>query len=95
MLLMHMTDKNNISGGSHKRSELRNIGVLTSGGDAQGMNAAIRAVARPATAKKLKVAGIRRGYQGMIGGDFIPFRSSDVSGIIQLGGNDSQNRTQE
>ena len=69
-----------------KRKKLQKIGVLTSGGDAPGMNAAIRAVTRSAIANKLKVVGIRRGYQGMIEGDFIPLKSSDVSGILQTGG---------
>lgn len=71
---------------SFRKKKLQKIGVLTSGGDAPGMNAAIRAVTRAAIANKLKVVGIRRGYQGMIEGDFIPLRSSDVSGILQLGG---------
>jgi len=71
---------------SLKRKKLQRIGVLTSGGDAPGMNAAIRAVTRSAIANKLKVVGIRRGYQGMIEGDFIPLKSSDVSGILQTGG---------
>lgn len=71
---------------SAKKKKLQKIGVLTSGGDAPGMNAAIRAVTRAAIANKLKVVGIRRGYQGMIDGDFISLRSNDVSGILQLGG---------
>ncbi len=69
-----------------KKRKLQKIGVFTSGGDAPGMNAAIRAVTRAAIANKLKVVGIRRGYQGMIDGDFIPLKASDVSGILQLGG---------
>jgi len=69
-----------------KRKKLQRIGVFTSGGDAPGMNAAIRAVTRAAIANNLEVVGIRRGYQGMIEGDFIPLISSDVSGILQLGG---------
>jgi 6-phosphofructokinase 1 len=69
-----------------KRKKLQKIGVFTSGGDAPGMNAAIRAVTRAALANKLKVVGIRRGYQGMIEGDFINLKSSDVSGILQTGG---------
>jgi 6-phosphofructokinase 1 len=71
---------------SLKRKKLQKIGVFTSGGDAPGMNAAIRAVTRTAIANKLKVVGIRRGYQGMIEGDFVTLRSNDVSGILQLGG---------
>ncbi|MGB0131725.1 6-phosphofructokinase [Chlorobium sp.] len=81
-----MTEKNSAGRDSDKRQKLRKIGVFTSGGDAPGMNAAIRAVTRAAIANKLKVVGIRRGYQGMIEGDFVPLRSADVSGIIQLGG---------
>ncbi|MDO9039785.1 MAG: ATP-dependent 6-phosphofructokinase, partial [Bacteroidota bacterium] len=71
---------------SPRRKKLQKIGVFTSGGDAPGMNAAIRAVTRAAIANKLKVVGIRRGYQGMIEGDFIPLKSTDVSGILQTGG---------
>ncbi len=52
---------------------------MTSGGDAPGMNAAIRAVTRAAIANKLKVVGIRRGYQGMIDCDFIALNAFDVS----------------
>ena len=81
-----MTIKDTISEPSLKRKKLQKIGVFTSGGDAPGMNAAIRAVTRAALAHKLKVVGIRRGYQGMIEGDFIPLKSSDVSGILQSGG---------
>lgn len=83
---MNMTAKDNNSEVPSKRKKLQKIGVLTSGGDAPGMNAAIRAVTRAAIANKLKVVGIRRGYQGMIEGDFISLKSSDVSGILQLGG---------
>jgi 6-phosphofructokinase 1 len=71
---------------SPARRKLKKIGVFTSGGDAPGMNAAIRAVTRAALANKLKVVGIRRGYQGMIEGDFIPLKTSDVGGILHLGG---------
>jgi 6-phosphofructokinase 1 len=71
---------------TEKRKGIKRIGVFTSGGDAPGMNAAVRAVTRAAIANKLEVIGIRRGYQGMIEGDFVRLRSSDVSGIMQLGG---------
>ncbi len=81
-----MTIKDTNSEPSLKRRKLQKIGVLTSGGDAPGMNAAIRSVTRAALANKIKVVGIRRGYQGMIEGDFINLKSSDVSGILQLGG---------
>ena len=67
-------------------SNIKKIGVLTSGGDAPGMNAAIRAVVRSALYQDLEVMGIRRGYRGMIEGDFIPMVSKDVGNIIQRGG---------
>jgi len=66
--------------------EIKRIGVLTSGGDAPGMNAAIRAVVRGGIHYGFEVIGIRRGYQGMIEGDYIPLSSQSVSGIIQNGG---------
>ena len=65
---------------------IKKVGVLTSGGDAPGMNAAIRAVVRAAIYHNLEVVGIRKGYKGMIEGDFIPLVSKDVSNIIQRGG---------
>jgi 6-phosphofructokinase 1 len=71
---------------SQRRNNIQKIGVLTSGGDAPGMNAAIRAVTRAALANRLKVVGIRKGYQGMIEGDFFQMKSSDVSGIMHMGG---------
>jgi 6-phosphofructokinase 1 len=66
--------------------EIKKIGVLTSGGDAPGMNAAVRAVVRAGVYHGFEVFGIRRGYQGMIEGDIIPLPSQAVSGIIQRGG---------
>lgn len=66
--------------------EIKKIGVLTSGGDAPGMNAAIRAVVRTGIQNGLEVIGIKRGYMGMIEGDFVPLSSQSVSGIIQRGG---------
>jgi len=66
--------------------KIRKIGVLTSGGDAPGMNAAIRAVVRTAIYHGLEVTGIRQGYAGLINADFIPLVSSSVSDIIQKGG---------
>ncbi|MBR3744141.1 MAG: 6-phosphofructokinase [Bacteroidales bacterium] len=65
---------------------IKKIGVLTSGGDAPGMNAALRAVVRTAIFYKLEVVGIMRGYQGLIEGDFVPMESKSVSKIINLGG---------
>jgi 6-phosphofructokinase 1 len=65
---------------------LKRIGVLTSGGDAPGMNAAIRAVTRTAIYKGLDVIGFRRGYEGLLDGDVIPLTVSSVGGIIHRGG---------
>jgi 6-phosphofructokinase 1 len=62
------------------------IGVLTSGGDAPGMNAAIRAVVRTGLYYNLEVFGVMRGYQGMIEDDIIPMHSRSVANIIQRGG---------
>jgi 6-phosphofructokinase 1 len=64
----------------------KRIGVFTSGGDAPGMNAAIRAVVRTAIHYGAEAYGIMRGYDGMIKGDIIQLTSKDVSGIIQRGG---------
>ena len=65
---------------------MKRIGVFTSGGDAPGMNAAIRAVVRQAAVLGLEVIGIRRGYAGMIQGEFLPIGPRDVANILQRGG---------
>ena len=65
---------------------IKTIGILTSGGDAPGMNAAIRAVTRAARFYDLNVVGIMRGYQGLIEKEFVKFTSSSVSNTIQRGG---------
>lgn len=65
---------------------LKKIGVLTSGGDAPGMNAAVRAVVRAAIRKGMQVYGIRRGYNGLINGDVFEMNERSVSDIIQIGG---------
>lgn len=65
---------------------MKRIGILTSGGDAPGMNAAIRAVVRVALYKGLQVSGIRRGYQGLIEGDIFDMNVSSVGDIIHRGG---------
>ena len=62
------------------------VGILTSGGDAPGMNAAIRAVTRAAIYNGFDVKGIRRGYKGLITDEIIPFQTQNVSNIIQQGG---------
>jgi 6-phosphofructokinase 1 len=66
--------------------KIKHVGVLTSGGDAPGMNAGIRAVVRSATDRKLKVTGILRGYWGLIEGEFQSMNSRSVGGIINRGG---------
>jgi len=66
--------------------EVKTIGILTSGGDAPGMNAAVRAVVRNAVRNGIKVKGIFDGYQGLIDGNFIDLDIGDVSGIIHKGG---------
>ncbi len=65
---------------------MKKIAVFSSGGDAPGMNACIRAVVRTAVKNQIEVAGILRGYEGMIGGEFIEMDSHSVSNIIQNGG---------
>jgi len=65
---------------------MKRIGVLTSGGDAPGMNAAIRAVVRTGLEKGWEVLGIQRGYAGLIAGDGRPMGARNVGGIIQQGG---------
>ena len=66
--------------------EIKTIGVLTSGGDAPGMNAAIRGVVRTALAKGIKVKGIKKGYQGLLNEEIIDMAPRSVSDIIQRGG---------
>jgi 6-phosphofructokinase 1 len=65
---------------------MKRIGVLTSGGDAPGMNACIRAVVRCGVSRKLEVIGIRRGYCGVLEEDFVKLGSRSVSNIVQRGG---------
>ena len=67
-------------------NETKRIGVYTSGGDAPGMNACLRAVVRTALGNDLEVIGIRRGYAGMIDGDFVDMDGRSVSNIVQQGG---------
>ncbi len=67
-------------------SQLKNIGVFTSGGDAPGMNAAIRAVVRTSIRHGLQVTGIIQGYPGMVAGEFMPLSVNSMANIIQRGG---------
>nr|WP_041455145.1 6-phosphofructokinase [Anaerolinea thermophila] len=68
------------------KTSLRTIGVMTSGGDAPGMNPAIRAVVRTALANGIRVIGIEDGYEGMLNGRFREMGARDVGGILQRGG---------
>ena len=65
---------------------MKRIAVLTSGGDAAGMNAAIRAVVRTGLDRGWEVFGVRHGFAGLTAGDFAPLGARDVGGIIQRGG---------
>lgn len=67
-------------------AEIKCVGILTSGGDAPGMNAAIRAVTRTAIYNDFEVKGIMRGYRGLITNEILPFKTQNVSNIIQQGG---------
>lgn len=66
--------------------KIKKIGVLTSGGDAPGMNAAIRAVVRAASNEDIKVIGIKKGYEGLLAGEFKELSAEFVSDIMQRGG---------
>jgi 6-phosphofructokinase 1 len=65
---------------------MRRIAVLTSGGDASGMNAAIRAVVRTGIDRGWEIFGVRHGYAGLIAGNLVPLGARDAGGIIQRGG---------
>ena len=67
-------------------AEMKRVGVLTSGGDAPGMNAAIRAVVRTLIYHGIEVEGIMHGYEGMVNGEFIKMNAHSVANIIQKGG---------
>ena len=67
-------------------NKVKRIGVLTSGGDAPGMNAAVRAVVRTALTQGIECVGIRRGWNGLINSDFVRMDSASVSHIIDKGG---------
>ena len=67
-------------------AKIKTIGVMTSGGDSPGMNAAIRAVTRSGICNGLKIKGIYRGFDGLIKGEVKPFTTENVSGIIYTGG---------
>lgn len=68
------------------KTGIKCIGILTSGGDSPGMNAAIRAVTRTAIYNGFEVKAVMRGYKGLISGEIVPFKAENVSNIIQQGG---------
>ena len=67
-------------------SNIKSVGILTSGGDAPGMNAAIRAVTRAGISNGMRVYGIYRGYRGLVSNEIKEFQTNSVSNIIQQGG---------
>lgn len=67
-------------------AKIKTIGIMTSGGDAPGMNAAIRAVTRAGISNGFNIKAIYRGYEGLINGEIKPFTTENVSGIIGMGG---------
>ena len=69
-----------------KKNAVKRIGVLTSGGDAPGMNAAVRSVVRAAVYRGIEVVGIRRGWNGLINGDIVRLDERSVAHIIDRGG---------
>ena len=81
-----MAEKNRREELEQIEDRVRTIGVLTSGGDAPGMNAAIRAVVRTAIANGIRVCGIRRGYHGLLKEEIIELTARDVADTIQRGG---------
>ncbi len=80
------TNSTSYVGGNVMAKEIKTIGILTSGGDAPGMNAATRAVVRNAIAHGLKVKGIMKGYQGLLNEEIIDMDARSVSDTIQKGG---------
>jgi len=75
-----------LAGKLPSQAKIKNIAVLTSGGDAPGMNAAVRAVVRCTIARGGKAFGVIKGYAGLLEGDFLPMELSSVANIIQRGG---------
>jgi 6-phosphofructokinase 1 len=86
MRLLHAILTHIKSGKKYKMADISTIGILTSGGDAPGMNAAIRAVVRTAFMNNINVIGINNGYEGLINGEFRPMDVRSVGGIFQRGG---------
>lgn len=85
-MIMPVNRKQQKNQNQNEMNNIQKIGILTSGGDSPGMNAAIRAVVRTGIYNNLEVFGIRHGYQGMIEGDIFKMSNVDVANIIQRGG---------
>ena len=81
-----LSPKSRTLSAAHCDEAAHRVAVLTSGGDAPGMNAAIRAVVRVAAARGMHTIGVRDGYSGLLVGDFKPLQPRDVGGIIETGG---------
>lgn len=69
-----------------KITKIKHIGVFTSGGDSPGMNAALYAIAKASEKNGIKVSGFRKGYEGLIDGDFLPLKSHDLQKLVHKGG---------
>lgn len=67
-------------------NKIKHIGVFTSGGDSPGMNSALYAIAKTAEATGIKVSGFRKGYEGLIDGDLVQFKSHELQKLTQKGG---------
>ncbi len=80
------TKKEEVKKETHPESKVQSVGILCSGGDAPGMNGVIRAVVRTAIAMGIKPVGIRRGWKGLLEGDFINLDASSVGNVMQKGG---------
>ena len=78
--------RNKLEGISRMEKQIKTIGVLTSGGDAPGMNAAVRAVVRTGLHKGYRMIGIQRGYNGLLNGECFEMNLRSVSNIISAGG---------
>ena len=67
-------------------NKIKHIGIFTSGGDSPGMNAALYSIAKSAKVKGIKISGFRKGYEGLIDGDFLTLKSHDLQKLVHLGG---------
>src|SRR5512143_395912 len=82
----HASQKRGDMLNARRDMDMKRIAVVTSGGDAPGMNAAVRALVRAATAEQIEVLGVRNGFSGLVAGDFDLLDTRAVAGIMQRGG---------